>query len=137
MPEDVILKFAREEYKGKPTNTSGQVSAIISTPTVTPLKVALPTSAFTVDSVEAAVTLQSAMPDGFEVTNLSVDAGTGDKIEVKAPNGKKFVIETDLDEDEAKTMRDDLERWMKANNVSTGEGGLNADDIVNNQNSGG
>lgn len=137
LPEDVILKFAREEYKGKPTNTSGQVSAIISTPTATPLKVALPTSAFEVDSVEAAVTLQSAMPDGFEVTNLSVDAGSGDKIEVKAPNGKKFVIETDLDEDEAKTMRDDLERWMKANNVSTGGGGLNADDIVNNQNSGG
>jgi hypothetical protein len=136
LPEDVILKFAREEYKGKPTNTSGQVSAIISTPTATPLKVALPTSAFDVDSVKAAVTLQSAMPDGFEVTNLSVDAGSGDKIEVKAPNGKKFVIETDLDKDEAKTMRDDLERWMKANNVSTG-GGLNADDIVNNQNSGG
>lgn len=121
LPEDVILKFAREEYKGKPTNTSGQVSAIISTPEATPLKVALPTSAFTVDSVEAAVTLQSAMPDGFEVTNLSVDAGTGDKIEVKAPNGKKFVIETDLDEDEAKTMRDDLERWMKANNVVKNE----------------
>lgn len=121
LPEDVILQFARDEYKGKPTNTSGKVSAIISTPEATPLKVALPTSAFQVDSVEAAVTLQSAMPDGFEVTNLSVDAGSGDKIEVKAPNGKKFVIETDLDEDEAKTMRDDLERWMKANNVVKNE----------------
>ena len=122
LPEDIILKFARDEYKGRASNTSGEVTAITTTPAPTPLKVALPTSAFELDSVEAAVTLQSAMPDGFEVTNLSVDAGSGDEIEVKAPNGKKFIIETDLDGDEAKTMRDDLERWMKANNVAKDEG---------------
>jgi hypothetical protein len=118
LPEDTILKFANQEYRGNRTNTLGEITGIVSTPPPTPLKVTLPVSAFEEDSVEAAVQLQAVMPDGFKVVNKSVGIGTGDNLEIEAPNGKKFPFTSDLNESGAEKMRDDLERWMKANNAA-------------------
>jgi len=121
LPEDTILKFATSTYAGNRTNTGGSVTGIVSAPPPTPLKVTLPVSAFELDSVDAAVQLQAVMPDGFKVVNKSVGAGSGDNLEIEAPNGKKFPFTSDLDEKSAEKMRDDLERWMKANNANPAE----------------
>jgi hypothetical protein len=116
LPEDTILKFANQEYRGNRTNTLGEITAISSTPPPAPLKVTLPTSPFEDDSIDAETSLQALMPEGFKVTNLSKTAGSGDNLEVEAPNGKKFPIKSDLSKDEAENMRDLLIAWMKANN---------------------
>ena len=121
LPEDTILKFATSTYAGNRTNTGGSVTAIVSAPPTEPLKVTLPVSAFELDSVDAAEQLQAVMPDGFKVVNKSVNAGSGDNLEIEAPNGKKFPFTSDLDEKSAEKMRDDLERWMKANNSKPAE----------------
>jgi len=126
LPEDTILKFATSTYAGNRTNTGGSVTGIVSAPPPTPLKVTLPTSSFEEDSVDAEKSLQAVMPEGFTVVNKSIDWGSGDNLEVFAPNGKKFPIKSNLDEKAAEKMRDDLERWMKANN--SGEGTVNYGD---------
>jgi hypothetical protein len=126
LPEDTILKFATSTYAGNRTNTVGSVTGIVSAPPPTPLKVVLPVSAFELDSVDAAVQLQAVMPEGFKVTNKSVGAGSGDNLEMEAPNGKKFPFTSDLDTDGAEKIKSDLERWMKANN--SGEGTVNYGD---------
>jgi hypothetical protein len=117
LPEDTILKSAKSTLKGSKTNTSGSVRAIVSAPPTTPLKVTLPVSAFELDSVEAETALQALMPEGFKVVNKSIGMGSGDNLEVEAPNGKKFPIKSDLDKDEAEGMRDILVDWMKQNNI--------------------
>lgn len=116
LPEDTILKFATSTYAGNRTNTGGSVTAIVSAPPTEPLKVTLPPSAFEEDSVDAEKSLQALMPEGFKVTNLSIDIGSGDNLKVEAPNGKKFPIKSDLSKDEAEKMRDLLVAWMKQNN---------------------
>jgi hypothetical protein len=116
LPEDTILKSAKSTLRGNLTNTSGEITAISSTPPPAPLKVTLPTSPFEEDSIDAETSLQALMPEGFKVTNLSKKAGSGDNLEVEAPNGKKFPIKSDLSKDEAENMRDLLIAWMKANN---------------------
>jgi len=117
LPEDTILKFATSTYAGNRTNTGGSIRAIVSTPPPSPLKVTLPISSFEEDSVDAEKSLQAVMPEGFKVVNKSIDWGSGDNLEVEAPNGKKFPIKSGLDTAEAEKMRDDLVAWMKQNNT--------------------
>lgn len=118
LPEDIILQFSKSTLEGRPVNASSEAIGITSAPTATPLKVVLPTSPFEEDSIDAETSLQALMPEGFIVTNLSIKAGSGDNLEVKAPNGKKFPIKSDLSKYEAEKMRDVLVAWMKANNVA-------------------
>ena len=127
LPEDTILKFSKSTLQGNPTNRFGSVTGIVSTPQPTPLKVTLPVSAFELDSVEAATQLEAVLPDGFKVTNLSVGAGTGDNLEIEAPNGKKFPFTSDISPEDAKTLKGDLESWMRANNTPKDEGASGAE----------
>jgi hypothetical protein len=114
LPEDTILKFANQEYKGNRTNTGGSVTAIVSAPPTTPIKSNIPISAIKLDSVEAAKAIQATLPFGFKVNNLSVGMGSGDNLELEhIATGKKYPFTSQVNDDEATQLKIDLDNWVK------------------------
>jgi hypothetical protein len=118
LPEDTILKFSKEEYKGNRTNTSGSVRAIVSAPPVSDVKIIVPTDAFTQESTESAAVLQEALGSDFIVEDVTPSEwDTGNIVKITAPNGKTRTINnTELDDKAAATMAAEIQAWAKANN---------------------
>jgi hypothetical protein len=76
----------------------------------------LPLSAITEESGNASNTLQSALPEGFVVTDNSI-FGFGNGITVVAPNGKVYEYTSKQGPTDAATIKVDLEAFVKKNNV--------------------
>jgi hypothetical protein len=118
LPEDTILKFAREEYKGNPVNTGINTRAIISTTPTSTTQVLIPTSAIEMSSTKAAASIQEALPDNFTAKDLTPGALQGNQVKITAPNGKTFTINTKLKGDAAINVKGELEKFIKLNNVA-------------------
>lgn len=121
LPEDIILKFANQEYRGNRTNTLGEITAISSTPPPSAVKFIVPTDAFTEESTEAAEALQEAFGPDFIVEDLTPSElfDVSNKVKVTAPNGQTRTFNTNIGKDAAATAKGEAEAWAKLNNVGT------------------
>lgn len=122
LPEDIILQFARDEYKGRPSNTSGEVTAITSAPSTE--RILIPSDAFTQESPQAAIALQEALGSGFIVEDLTPsELDTGNRIKITSlGNGKTRTINTELSTSAAALAKSEIESWARANNVAPPQG---------------
>ena len=118
LPEDTILKFSNEEYKGNRTNTSGSVTGIVSEPKPESVQVLIPITAIEMSSTEAAASIQEALPANFTAKDLTPGAFSGNQVKITAPNGKTFTINTKLTGEKAENTKGDLEKFIKLNNVA-------------------
>jgi hypothetical protein len=120
LPEDTILKFANQEYRGNRTNTLGEITAISSTPPPSTIKVIIPSDALQQESTEAAVAIKESLPSGFTVEDLTPNwYDTTNQIRITAPDGvTKKTITTELGTDDAANVKAEIEAWIKANNVA-------------------
>lgn len=123
LPEDTILKFSNEEYKGNRTNTSGSVTGIVSEPKPESVQVLIPITAIEMSSTEAAASIQEALPANFTAKDLTPGAFSGNQVKITAPNGKTFTINTKLTGEKAENTKGDLEKFIKLNNVAKPTGG--------------
>jgi len=96
------------DYSGIRSSRAGEAA--------TPVAVAVPLSAITEESGNASSTLQSALPEGFVVTDNSI-FGFGNGITVVAPNGKVYEYTSKQGPTDAATIKVDLEAFVKTNNV--------------------
>jgi hypothetical protein len=96
------------DYSGIRSSRAGEAA--------TPVAVAVPLSAITEESGNASSTLQSALPEGFVVTDNSI-FGVGNGITVVAPNGKTYEYTSKKGATDAATIKVDLEAFVKTNNV--------------------
>jgi hypothetical protein len=119
LPEDTILKFANQEYRGNRTNTLGEITAISSTPPPSAVKFIVPTDAFTEESTEATEALQEAFGPDFIVEDLTPSElfDVSNKVKVTAPNGQTRTFNTNIGKDAAATAKAEAEAWAKLNNV--------------------
>jgi hypothetical protein len=96
------------DYSGIRSSRAGEAAP--------PVAVAVPLSAITEESGNASSTLQSALPEGFVVTDNSI-FGFGNGITVVAPNGKVYEYTSKQGPTDAATIKVDLEAFVKTNNV--------------------
>ncbi len=85
--------------------------------------ISVPLGSITEPSQRASVTLQSALPAGFVVTDKG--GFTGNEIEVKAPNGKIYNYTAKKSVTAAAEIKKDLEAFIKANQGGGGGQGGN------------
>jgi hypothetical protein len=95
-------------YAGIRSSRKGEAAPLVA--------VAVPLSAITEESGNASSTLQSALPEGFVVTDNSI-FGFGNGITVVAPNGKVYEYTSKQGPTDAATIKVDLEAFVKKNNV--------------------
>jgi hypothetical protein len=117
LPEDTILKSAKSTLRGNLTNTSGEITAISSTPPPAAIKVVIPSSAIGMSSTDAAAAIKEAIPANFTVEDLTPGLFSGNQVKITAPNKKTFTINTRLTGDSAEKVKQEIEAFIKLNNV--------------------
>jgi hypothetical protein len=118
LPEDTILKSAKSTLRGNLTNTSGEITAISSTPPPAAIKVVIPSSAIGMSSTDAAAAIKEALPANFTVEDLTPGLFSGNQVKITAPNKKTFTINTRLTGDSAEKVKQEIEAFIKLNNVA-------------------
>jgi hypothetical protein len=118
LPEDTILKSAKSTLRGNSTNVSGEITAIVSAPTPSAIKVVIPSSAIGMSSTEAAAAIKEALPANFTVEDLTPGLFSGNQVKITAPNTKTFTINTKLTGASAEKVKEEIEDFIKLNNVA-------------------
>jgi hypothetical protein len=118
LPEDTILKSAKSTLRGNLTNTSGEITGIVSTPPPAAIKVVIPSSAIGMSSTDAAAAIKEALPANFTVEDLTPGLFSGNQVKITAPNKKTFTINTRLTGDSAEKVKQEIEAFIKLNNVA-------------------
>jgi hypothetical protein len=117
LPEDTILKFATSTYSGNRTNTGGSVTGIVSAPPTTPQKLNIPSTAFGLESTEAAAAIQSSLPAGFTAVDLTPSElyDIGNRVKITGPGGVEFPeFNTEVKGDAATKLSEEIIKWIKS-----------------------
>lgn len=118
LPEDVILKFAKETLKGRPSNTTVVAKGIVETP-IEAEPIEIPENIFTIKSTKATANLRNILPSGFTVE----DAGGkfGNDVHIYAPGKSKangddpYIFNANLSASEIPAAKDALNEFINLN----------------------
>lgn len=117
LPEDVILKFAKETLKGNPANTTAVATGIVETP-VEAKPIEIPENIFTIKSVKATSNLRNLLPSDFTVE----DAGgpLGNDVHIYAPGKSKangddpYIFNANLSAAKIPAAKDALNKFINS-----------------------
>jgi hypothetical protein len=82
------------------------------------VQVVIPSSAIGMSSTKAAAAIKEALPANFTVEDLTPGAFQGNQVRITAPNKKTFTINTRLTGDSAEKVKQELQDFIKLNNVA-------------------
>jgi hypothetical protein len=69
-------------------------------------------------STDAAAAIKEALPANFTVEDLTPGLFSGNQVKITAPNKKTFTINTRLTGDSAEKVKQEIEAFIKLNNVA-------------------
>jgi hypothetical protein len=81
------------------------------------VQVVIPSSAIGMSSTDAAAAIEEAIPANFTVEDLTPGLFSGNQVKITAPNKKTFTINTRLTGDSAEKVKQEIEAFIKLNNV--------------------
>jgi hypothetical protein len=82
------------------------------------VQVVIPSSAIGMSSTEAAAAIKEALPANFTVEDLTPGLFSGNQVKITAPNKKTFTINTKLTGASAEKVKEEIEDFIKLNNVA-------------------
>lgn len=82
------------------------------------VQVVIPSSAIGMSSTDAAAAIKEALPANFTVEDLTPGLFSGNQVKITAPNKKTFTINTRLTGDSAEKVKQEIEAFIKLNNVA-------------------
>jgi hypothetical protein len=82
------------------------------------VQVVIPSSAIGMSSTDAAAAIKEAVPANFTVEDLTPGLFSGNQVKITAPNKKTFTINTRLTGDSAEKVKQEIEAFIKLNNVA-------------------
>lgn len=123
LPEDVILKFTKEVFKGNPTNKTSTATGI-TPPPAEPEVINVPEDIFKIKSVKATANLKNILPEGFTV----VDKGGRylNDVHIYAPGKSEknkdtpYIFNSNINTSQVPAAKEALELFIKSNNVAKG-----------------
>jgi len=113
--DDVINQFSSLLPKGARINESTEATGFEETPIAA--KVTITPDIFTVRSAKSSQRLQSMLPKGFVVNDISKGTLYND-VEVVAPNGQKYPYNANLSAEEIPAEKAALEKFIRENGTA-------------------